>query len=450
MPYDSPHQQMGQFVGARLREARLARKYTQSQLAGGDFSVSYISAIERGQIHPSLRALEIFAMRLGLSSKDLLMQQSSTGVAASARRGLNSAEEVEWRILTAQVTIYQDNYQQAILDVQELLTYKLTNTQEILVRYLLALAYIGSSQWQESENALSEALRLANDRGDYMRARLLYLQGITQSSLQDHSQGLELHQRSLELLESLQSLDAFFKGELYSQSGLHYLRLDRANEAQAMFLEALKVTDGLMHSQRIAIYRQSCLQFVESGEYLRATLNAYKCLHLLAVVDDQQRRSELFHALGRAMLASKHAETRAYLERALGQPAVAQDHLAQASVLVNLAVWLLEHDAAAEAKKYAQKARALLAPEVDSVIAADAHIILGRIEYAQKRYKVGDTHFEAGLGMLDRLNRCEDLADNAAHYAQLLEKHGEVHRAILYWKKAYNSRQRMYRSGGAK
>src|SRR5581483_8676692 len=141
-------------------EARLAKKYTQSQLAGSDFSVSYISAIERGQIHPSLRALEIFAMRLGLSSKDLLIPQSAGSAGAtSARKGTGSADEVDWRVLTARVALERNDYQQAILQLQELLAHKLTNTQEIHVRYLLALAFSKSNQWQESENALSEALR---------------------------------------------------------------------------------------------------------------------------------------------------------------------------------------------------------------------------------------------------------------------------------------------------
>ena len=48
MASHSDPQQIGQTVGIRLRAARLARKLTQSQLAQPDFSVSYISAIERG------------------------------------------------------------------------------------------------------------------------------------------------------------------------------------------------------------------------------------------------------------------------------------------------------------------------------------------------------------------------------------------------------------------
>ena len=447
MPYDPPHQQMGRSVGAKLKEARLAKKYTQSQLAGNDFSVSYISAIERGQIHPSLRALEIFAMRLGLSSKDLLIPQSAGGAATnSTRKGASSAEEADWRVLTAQVKIEQNDYQQAILQLQELLAHKLTTTQEILVHYLLALAFSKSNQWQESENALSEALRLAKDIHSYMRARLLFLQGVAQSSLQDHGQGLALHQRSLELLESLQSQDIFYTGEVYSQLGLHYLRLDKADEAQAMLLKALEAIDTLTSAERVETYWQSCQQCLEAGDYTQATLQAYKCLHLLSQNEEMQRISELFHALGRAMLASNLDDTRAYLEEALEQPEAQQDAQARASAQVHLATWLLEHSEAAEAKKHAQKARALLPPGTDSIIAADAHIVSGKIEYAQKHYKAGDTYFEAGLEMLERLNNREDLADNAAHYAQLLENHGDVHRAVTYWKKAFDSRQRMFKS----
>ena len=447
MPYEPQHQQMGRSVGAKLKEARLAKKYTQSQLAGSDFSVSYISAIERGQIHPSLRALEIFAMRLGLSSKDLLIPQPAGSAAAtSARKGAGSADEVDWRVLTARVALEQNDYQQAILQLQELLAHKLTNTQEIHVRYLLALAFSKSNQWQESENALSEALRLAKDAPGYIRAQLLFLQGVTQSSLQDHNQGLALHQRSLELLESLRNRNVFYTAEVYSQLGLHYLRLDKADEARAMLSKALEATDKLTLAERIDIYWQSCQQCVEAGDYTQATLQAYKCLHLLGQNEDARRRSELFHALGRAMLADDSDQTHAYLEGALEQPEAQRDPQAQASAHVHLAMWLLEHGEAAEAKKHAQKARALLPPGTEGIIAADAYIVSGKIEYAQKHYKAGDSYFETGLEMLERLNSREDLADNAAHYAQLLENHGDVHRAVTYWKKAFDSRQRMFKS----
>src|SRR5438045_9776600 len=99
MSTDDSHSQMGQSVGARIRAARQAKKYTQSQLALPEFSVSYISAIERGQIHPSLRALEILAQRLGLPSSELMPSHSQNdttlGITMSALKNDDAAFELE-------------------------------------------------------------------------------------------------------------------------------------------------------------------------------------------------------------------------------------------------------------------------------------------------------------------------------------------------------------------
>src|SRR5215470_12521503 len=59
-------------LGQRLRRARLARNLTQGEVAKNLFSVSYVSAVERGQIRPSLGALERLAERLQVPLTDLL------------------------------------------------------------------------------------------------------------------------------------------------------------------------------------------------------------------------------------------------------------------------------------------------------------------------------------------------------------------------------------------
>src|SRR5438128_8675437 len=102
-------QLIGQTVGAKIRTARQSQKMTQSALAAPDFSVSYISAIERGQIHPSLRALEILAGRLGLTSTQLLParaqpEERAGGGPSSLER---EEEEIELTLLDAQVMINQ-------------------------------------------------------------------------------------------------------------------------------------------------------------------------------------------------------------------------------------------------------------------------------------------------------------------------------------------------------
>jgi len=100
----SPEQapsKIGKSVGERLRAARIARNYTQGQLAAPDFSVSYISAIERGQIHPSLRALEILATRLGIPSTQLLPNRAQSDV-SSAGGGVEREEDEEELLFSMQ------------------------------------------------------------------------------------------------------------------------------------------------------------------------------------------------------------------------------------------------------------------------------------------------------------------------------------------------------------
>ena len=110
MAPEAPANKIGKSVGEKLRAARVALHYTQSQLAAPDFSVSYISAIERGQIHPSLRALEILAGRLGLTSTQLLPNRSSSDDHQSGPASMNeqNADEIALYLLEAHICIMQE------------------------------------------------------------------------------------------------------------------------------------------------------------------------------------------------------------------------------------------------------------------------------------------------------------------------------------------------------
>src|SRR5262252_6892138 len=70
-------------VGTNIREVRTKLGLTQAQLASPEFSISYISAIERGKIRPSLKALSILAKRLDVPLTFLL--EGSPSGAAEAR-----------------------------------------------------------------------------------------------------------------------------------------------------------------------------------------------------------------------------------------------------------------------------------------------------------------------------------------------------------------------------
>ncbi|MCL4516816.1 MAG: helix-turn-helix domain-containing protein [Firmicutes bacterium] len=58
-------------LGERIRRRRKLLRMTQEDLAGSNFSRSYICQVEKGRIRPSLNALESIAARLGISPAEL-------------------------------------------------------------------------------------------------------------------------------------------------------------------------------------------------------------------------------------------------------------------------------------------------------------------------------------------------------------------------------------------
>lgn len=432
---------LGTMVGERLREVRKARKLTQSQLAGDDFSVSYISAIERGQIQPSLRALEIFAHRLGLLSKDLLLGSPAGKSEHTPLAKESEEEETDWQLVVAQLLLLQGSLSQAIQSLQQLSLKAITTTQRTRALYLLALAYSRTNQWQESDHTLSEAMRLVKDTSSLTAIRMQDLQGVIHTHIHSHNQGLALHQQCREKLEAEQYKDIFLMADVYTQLGNHMLYFDRIEEARAMFTLALQQTETLTASDLAALYAELSRQCLATNEYLQGRLYAYKSLDLMSHISGQARYSELHHMLGRAMLKGDRDQALIYLTDASGK--IPLDVPGRASIQVHLALWELAGENVTEAKNHAKQAQELLASQGDSIIAADALLTLGKVEYAQKHYRAGDAHFEDGLAMLERLNAYEDLAEQLAQYAQMLENRNELSRAIQYWKKAYETRQKL-------
>lgn len=60
-------------LGTRIRAARVARGMTQTDLAGGELSVGYVSRIESGQRRPTGKIFQVLAARLGVPMDELLL-----------------------------------------------------------------------------------------------------------------------------------------------------------------------------------------------------------------------------------------------------------------------------------------------------------------------------------------------------------------------------------------
>jgi tetratricopeptide (TPR) repeat protein len=438
------HSQMGQSVGAKIRAARQAKRYTQSQLAAPDFSVSYISAIERGQIHPSLRALEILARRLDLPSTQLLPQysQDGSGSGASISGPMNEETIVELALLEAQICILQGEAIQAIAKLGKLADKYFQDRHRTQHRYLLGWAYLHTAQLQKCEDALIEAEKLATAQNDtYSSLHTYNLLGLVYSAMHNHLRALQSHQSCLELLESVQPQDPFFHCQVYNYLGQHYTHLDDFDSAIDMFKRAIVIAEDLVAPERTqSVYWDLCQHYAETGQYHLAALYSHKCLDSHV---NTSLKSEIYYHLGGAIMKAEPEKARAYLEEALQQENNAQDGLTQASITIRLAEWFLVHKQLEEAEQCARQAHELALPFGNTIIAVEVLLTSGCIAYARGKYEEGDKHFVAGLGMLEQMQMHEELADQSASYAQLLDERGLAQEAITWYKRAFESRRKI-------
>ncbi len=104
-------------VGSSIREVRIKLSLAQARLAAPEFSISYISAIERGKIRPSLKALSVLAKHLDVPLTFLL--EGSPGGAAEVRAVEYSPadsgpdQRIDVELLQVSVVLQQQLYKKA-------------------------------------------------------------------------------------------------------------------------------------------------------------------------------------------------------------------------------------------------------------------------------------------------------------------------------------------------
>jgi transcriptional regulator with XRE-family HTH domain len=138
-------------LGNRIRAARVAKGWTQTQLAGGDVSVGYVSRIESGQRRPNGSTLDDLAARLGVPVDHLL-------------RGVTAREydEIKLTLDFAELSLESGEHVEAEARAREAVDRATAGSQEGLVfrgRYLIARALEGQGNLDDAILELEHLVR---------------------------------------------------------------------------------------------------------------------------------------------------------------------------------------------------------------------------------------------------------------------------------------------------
>jgi len=439
-PEPSPNK-IGKSVGEKIRAARVALHYTQSKLAAPDFSVSYISAIERGQIHPSLRALEILAGRLGLASTELLPKRPPQDERQSniPRQPEREDDEGEIVLLDAQLYISQNEPAKALARLTKTSAKRLKRSQQLWHRYLLGCANFFTNHLEEAEHIFSGMTQIAKDANNhYLYTHILFMLGNTFAAMHNPTQALLAHQRCLHVLEEAEARDVFLIARTFMQLGAHYAEVEQPGDAATMFRDAFDTLAQVQAPQQVnATYNALAQYAIDNKDYYAAELYGYQALAHSEQETQKRLRGDLYHYLGQALIRGDQEE--AYVQLSALQERETTDVLVRASIAARIAEWHFARQNMDEAHRYAKNAYQLALPFGETVITADALLVLGRIEYAQQAFNTGDEHFVQGLTLLEHLHRQVELTEHSVQYAKLLEARGKVQEAFTYFRRAYQS-----------
>ncbi len=417
-------------LGARMRNKRKALRLSQHDLGGGDFSPSYVSAVERGKIRPSLKALYILADRLGEPPTYFLQDEDA----------LRATETIQGAIAAATVAMHRGEPGKA---VETLRSVSVADARpQLQARWHLCLGKVLLAQHKASE-AIAEfqsALSLAEQIGDaaLLADARLYA---GDAFYQEQKVGIaaEYHHRSLEAVMSGAIKDPEQILHTYVSLITDLLRMGQHGEAMALSKKAMHFADAASSLRSLAF------SFWDASDAARAANDPQAAARFaqmsLGALDNLRVMSLAvqMHSVHAALLSETgggEAAQRAWLQaRDLAQRT--GDSAAVAAANVGLGQLHCQHKEYGKAESLVLQAIQQASELGDLLVEGRGLLSLAQICDAQARRQDAERNFLAAVDKLQQAGARELLNQAYFQFGQALVSWGETTRGSEYLAKAY-------------
>lgn len=433
-------------LGQRLRDARLAHNMTQSDVAQGEFSVSYISAVERGQLRPSLPALERLAQRLQVPVPDLLREGDGpvapgalTRPPAEATGPRNEAEQRLWR---ARILAHQGKSAEA-LDILSRLRHQVAMLGPGELghwHWSFASTYLLLGQAEEARNEIQEAIPLAEETGDTrLRAWLRYGLGKAGELERQWPAALEAYQECLSALTRKAVVDPALSLNALSSLGGVCLQLGEDELALDYLNQAIQIVPDLLDAERLAsTYWTIASAYADQGNARQACQYAIRSVAAYEQGDAQRLATRVYSRLGHVYVqANRLDEARASLETARAMAERGDNKPALVEVFCGLAAVYLGWERLDDAAMAINWARAAADALDDPAQEAEVLLVEARLLEAQGEAEAACQDFEQAVGLLEQSAATHGLSLALKAYSDFAERQGDSTRALELLKRAW-------------
>jgi tetratricopeptide (TPR) repeat protein len=425
-------------LGDRVRQLRINRGLTQTDLAGERFSKEYLSQIERGKTRPTAETIEWLAARLGVDRSFL-----ETGVSSSDR------DRAEGIISRAEVAIEEHNYGEAV----EMLTavvdsLKKASAPHLELRALLAESWARMylSEIRTAIEILGRARDLAEgpEFTDVDRAEVLFRLGCCRWNLSSIATASALFTAALELAERSGLPSDRLRSHILGWRSRCHQRQRDWEAAREDVERALELAEALDDEKTIAHhYFQASLIAERKGQWVLARTYAEKAKSIYEKLADQVNASLLMNNLGGLnFLLGKPDEAIAHLKEAFRSALEVGSPVAAAYAVSSLAQVHLRTEQPVLAEEQARHALELLGDRVEYLDEiGNAQLVLGRSLLEQQRLEEAEEMFGRAETSFEQLSSASHRAAVWVAQGDLAARRGDDRGAAQLYRRAAETLQ---------
>jgi tetratricopeptide (TPR) repeat protein len=449
-------------LGQRLRQARLQRGLSQEELAGPEFTKGYVSALERGAVRPSLKALDVFARRLETPISEFLVAETpaETGPDLEAL-----AEDLHYQLNYANMLIHSHQLAEA-LQLIDSVAQQADPQRELLpprllyrLPYLRGMVHYRQADYATARAALEQALALLTqppneETEETVRVRnqlgnTFYLQEQPQLALTYHVQCLEAAARGI-------AKDPSLRLSIYRNLANDYWALGDIPQAIGVYQEALALLEDYHDLERQAgIYWGLSMAYRSVNDWDQAKRYATQALHIYAAGSNRTAAAAICLNLAEIQIKDQeYANAEHLLERAEKFLVGTSDRLLMSTLYQNYAELAVQQNQLDRAAEYAHLSCSIAEeggqeasdapPQIRANVlrtSAQALLIQAQVEEQRGHSDAADRLFKQAQECIAQTGYEETAYQITYSYAEALRARGAFEQAMEYYRRAAQYRR---------